>query len=146
MRLSTSLLSLFLSTQSLLALPTSAFPALRAKPLHIRGSDDAGIGVELEWRAGVIVNPDQRAIDAKNDPAVLAKAKGSTIIVDGKKTFTDEWKLTAEHSPDIDINGLKNMVYEWIVLGEVVKLDAGSNKLPSIAEDIQSSLVSLFQT
>jgi hypothetical protein len=42
---------------------------------------------------------------------------------------------------DIDNNGLKNLIMEWIILGEVVKLDRSANRLPSIAEEIRESLV-----
>ena len=139
MRFLTSLLPYLLSTQTLLTLPIAALPASHILP---RAGSDPGIGVELEWRNGIIKNPDQRAFDAKNNNEALAKLKGSTIMVEGKKTSTDEWKLTAEHGGDVDSNGLRNLVYEWIVLGEVVKLDKGSNKLPTIAEEIKNALVS----
>ncbi|KAF2202720.1 hypothetical protein GQ43DRAFT_301467 [Delitschia confertaspora ATCC 74209] len=138
MKLPLNLFFLLLSTLSLLFLSVAASPA---SVITRRGSDDPGIGVELEWRGGVLLNPDQRANDAKKNNDVLAKVKGSKLIVKGKKTFTDQWKLTAEHSPTIDNDGLKNILYEWIILGEVVKLNKDKNQLPSIAEDIQQSLL-----
>lgn len=123
-------------------LPTTiAHPHPSTNDLSPRANDAPGIGVELEWRAGIIINNDPRASAAKSNKAAIEKIKGSTIKVKGQSTFTNEWKLTAEHSPDIDFSGLKTLLYEWIVLGEVVKLKQDEEVLPKIAKEITDGLV-----
>lgn len=121
---------------------TLALPAQSPHELEARAGSSPGIGVELEWRNGILKNPDPRAKEARYDSDAISKIKGSKINVKDVTTFTNEWKLTAEHSPDIDNNGLEHLVFEWIVLGEVVKLDKSKNVLGDIAEEIRTNLVS----
>lgn len=117
-----------------------AYPQLG---FHRRADEDPGIGVELEWEQGQIKNPNPKAVEAKDDDEILKKVKGKALIVEGRTTFTDRWKLTAEHDRLWNHVGISSLMYEWIVLGEVVKLSPGENDLilPGIGREILSSMV-----
>jgi len=138
--------SVFLSFSFLSSNAAPTYRGVTPSRILPRADSDPGIGVELECRAFLIKNKDPRA-EAATDDATLALVKGKKLIVDGQKTFADEWMLTAEYSGTEAGTGIGSLTFEWIVDGTVVKLDSDDDtyQLPGIMTDIKSALVSTLQ-
>ena len=118
---------------STLSLPSQLYGGLSKR------AQDAGLGIELETRALVFRNDDDKATKAPKDKVIAIKGAGITTIGGDAKASTDQWKLTAEHSGLEGSFGAGYLIAEFIVNGQTVKLGQGNGK--KIGNEITAFLV-----